>query len=92
MDDQNPFGSSFGKASNRNEAIDCSHSIFYKLLKWSPKSKDLPFEVLSWITYDENGLQDHAKLQALQRVYRPDAQNNLPLLAFVHVRSVDADS
>lgn len=85
MDDEYPFGQSFGRASKRTEAIDCSHSLYYKLLKSSPKSDDLPFEVLSWIAIDENDEQDVAKLQALRRVFRPDAHENLPLLAFVHV-------
>jgi hypothetical protein len=85
MDDEKPFGKSFGKASDRNEAIDCSHSIYYKLLKCSPESKNLPFEVLSWIAFDEKDVLDVAKLRALRRLFHPDVRNNLPLLAFVQV-------
>ena len=54
-------------------------------MKCSPESKDLPFEVLTWITLDENDDQDTAKLKALRRLFQPDAGGNLPLFAFVQV-------
>ena len=85
LDNDDPFGNSFGKVSDRNDSIECSHRIYYELLKCSPESEDIPFEVLSWITFDEYDNQDIAKLKALRRLFHPDARGNLPLFAFVQV-------
>ena len=88
LDDTIPFGESFGKATGRDEAIDCAHRIYHMLLNCSPGAKVLPFEVLAWISFDEKDVQDEAKLKALRRLFHPDARNNLTLFAFVQVNEL----
>jgi hypothetical protein len=78
-----PFGESFGTINDRNEAIEGSHRIYYKLLKCSPEKNEVPFEVLSWTCFDEKDTQDAGKLKAVRRLFRPDAHGNISLLAFV---------
>jgi len=85
MDDVYPFGKSYGKASDRNQAIEQSHILYHKLLKCSSESSGVPFEVISWITLNEENEYDPAKLKALRRLFHPDVHGNLPLLAFILV-------
>jgi hypothetical protein len=83
LDNDLPFGESFGTVRDRNDEIEGSHRIYYKLLKCSPEKKELPFEVLSWVSYDDKDIQDDGKLRALRRLFRPDARGHVSLLAFV---------
>jgi hypothetical protein len=62
-------------------------SIGRNLLKCSPEpdAKALDFDILALIATGENGAQDEAKMKALRRMFQPDSQNELTLLAFVQV-------
>lgn len=53
----------------------------------SPDSLALPFETIALGAIDANGLVDEAKYNAYHRVFRPDAQNELPLSFFI--QSID---
>jgi hypothetical protein len=85
MDESRPFGEAYGPASDRDEAIESAHKVFWKLTKFDgdDSSHSLCFDVLSLIANDENGAPVIAKLKALKKLFRPDFRNELPLLAFV---------
>ncbi|GKY97780.1 hypothetical protein MPSEU_000736200 [Mayamaea pseudoterrestris] len=84
-----PFGESFGPTWNRQVTITSSQTLYNRLLKLSDASmKSLPFDTLSVIAYGSDGTMDNAKLDAVRKVFCPDAQGQLPLIAFVG--SVDA--
>lgn len=98
MDEPNPFGDAFGPASNRDEAIESAHHVFWDLTKFEDastvsertNSQDesssnvvVNFDSLALITVDENGEVVPAKYQALKKLFRPDSRNELSLLAFI---------
>jgi hypothetical protein len=83
MDESHPFGEAFGPATTRNECIDSSHSVYYRLLKLAPEEPVLSFDVLSVLAHDEEGNDNVPKQLALKRLFRPDRYNQLPLLAFL---------
>lgn len=88
IDETHPFGEAFGPTGDRNECIESSHDVYQRLLKLTPDLHAVPFETLALAAIDENDHVDQAKIRALRRVFRPDAEDSLPLLAFV--QSVDA--
>jgi hypothetical protein len=85
MDERHPFGTAYGPAGDRDEAIRSAHHVFFQLTKIDDveSSRILSFDVLALIANDENGKEIPAKLQALKSLFRPDARNELPILAFV---------
>jgi hypothetical protein len=108
MDEPRPFGDAFGPASNRDEAIESAHHVYWDLTKFedsssgsslenivddnnnkstisitSSKRAVVNFDLLALITNDEHGEVVPAKYQALKKLFRPDARNELSLLAFV---------
>ena len=90
MDLTHPFGEAFGPASSRDECIESANILFYALLKFTPQKTAIPFETLALITgADEGGtVEDSVKKRDLQKVFRPDAWNELTKLAFI--QSIDA--
>jgi len=84
MDLSAPFGDSFGNASTRDDCIESAHRVFEQLLLLNHEpSENLSFEVISTFAYDSDGNLDRTKLFQLRRVFRPDGNNELSLLAFV---------
>jgi hypothetical protein len=84
-----PFGASFGPSWNRHETIQSSQLLYNKLMTLADATtKTLPFDTVSVIAYADDGSVDEDKLSALRKVFCPDVNNNLPLLAFVG--SIDA--
>jgi hypothetical protein len=86
MDEAYPFGESFGRAGDRDEAIRSAHKVFIRLTKINENDGEdrfLNFDVIALIANDENGIAISAKLMALKKLFRPDARNQLNLLAFV---------
>jgi hypothetical protein len=87
MDESHPFGDSFGPATTRNECIESSHSVYYRLLKLTPDSLILSNDVLFMLAQKEDGSENGSKKLALKKLFRPDRYNQLPLLAFL--QSID---
>jgi hypothetical protein len=88
LDSTEPFGESFGPAATRTECIESAHAAFQKLLAFAPHdSTGIPFDVLSIITLDDDGMEDNEKKNALRKVFRPDVHDELPLIAFI--QSID---
>jgi small-conductance mechanosensitive channel len=89
MDESHPFGAAFGPAANRDQAIASYHNVYVKLAKFDGHENPVVnFDVIALIANDSNGVPIHDKLQAVKKLFRPDARNELPLLAFV--QSCDA--
>ena len=87
FDDVHPFGEAFGSASTRDECIAASHTLFWKLVQCVPGSRSINFDVLAIVATNVDGSQDENKLKLIRRLFQPDANNELNLLAFV--QSVD---
>jgi hypothetical protein len=83
MDEAYPFGEDFGPAANRNDCIKSACTVYNKLLNMAPQSPVLSFDVLQIMTINDDGEEDLSKKQALRRIFRPDARNQLTLLAFI---------
>jgi small-conductance mechanosensitive channel len=83
LHDTYPFGDDFGPAANRDECIASSHRDFWLLMKLAPLKQALPFDVLKLIARNKDGAEDKAKVMAIRRLFRPNASNNITLLAFV---------
>ena len=89
MDDAEPFGVCFGPASSRDEFLVSAEHVFKRLLKTTPDQNCLCVEVLDMLVEDEDGaVTDCAKKKALYKMFRPNAENELSLLAFL--QSCDA--
>lgn len=84
-----PFSYAFGEASTREECIESSQNVYFRLLERTPESDVLHFETLALITVDEDSAKiDQDKARELMKLFRPDRQGNLTLIDFV--RSVDS--
>jgi hypothetical protein len=89
MDESQPFGPSFGAASSRGEFLDSAERVYRRLLKAAPEQDRLGTEVLDLLVEDEEGkIFDQAKRATLHKLFRPNAANELSLLAFL--QSCDA--
>ena len=80
---EKPFGDAYGPASNRNESIQSSANVFQKLLKLSPGSALLSYDVLKVLAENDDGTEDYTKKKTLRQLFRPDAKDELTMLAFI---------
>ena len=83
MDLQHPFSLAFGLASTRDQCIGSAQNVYQRLLKLSPGSRILTFDILRVLAMEENGVEDPVKLRSIRNLFRPDASNELPLVAFI---------
>ena len=83
MDLNHPFSEAFGPASTRDDCIASAQAVYHRLLKLSPGSTVLSFSVLREAVLNDDGFVDSTKKKALKRLFRPDASNELTLIAFV---------
>lgn len=84
MDETYPFGEDFGIASNRDEAISSAENVYRRLCKISTVDGHLPFKTLALIAMEDDETYDNVKTTAVRRLFRPDKDEKLTLLAFVH--------
>jgi hypothetical protein len=84
MDESHPFGEAFGEAAKRDDCIMSAHELYFRLLKLTPNEKELPFETLALIAQSpEDKEESHYKRGALLKLFRPDKNKKVPLLAFI---------
>ena len=84
MDDEFPFGEVFGPASTRDELVASAFEVYHRLLKLTPGRPKLLCEFYDMLALDDDGeTVNIGKRQALRKLFRPDANNELALLAFV---------
>jgi hypothetical protein len=83
MDLEYPLGTGFGPASTRDELIVSAQSLYQRLLKLAPGSRILPHSVLMVLTENEDGTEDKEKRRSLKNLFRPDADDEVPILAFL---------
>jgi hypothetical protein len=83
MDLDFPFSEAFGRASTRNEMIISAEVVYNRLMHLSPEPDVLSFSVFKILLLQEDGDEDKDKRKALRNLFRPDRNDNLPLLSFV---------
>ena len=83
MDLEYPFSEAFGSASTREELIASAQIVYRRLLNLSPGATALPTIVISALADNGDGTMDKGKVKALRALFRPDADNEIPLLAFI---------
>jgi hypothetical protein len=84
IDDTNPFGEAFGVASCRDQVLNSAELVYHRLLKLCPDRCNLSYEVFEMLVDDDDGkLVNDAKKKALKRMFRPDANLELSMLAFL---------
>jgi len=88
MDQTYPFGEDFGLASNRDEAILSAEDVYRKLCKLEVRSGRLSFDALALVALEDDETYDNVKKRAIRRLFHPDKDGLLTMLAFV--QSCDA--
>lgn len=83
MDDDRPFGEAFGPAATRDDFLSAAQAVFRRLLCMTPGREKVAADLFVALAQDENGEIDRAKKNALHKLFRPDAENELGLLAFL---------
>lgn len=83
MDIDRPFGEAFGTASNRDKCILSSHSVYRRLVKMTPEDDNLPFATLNLLAVENDEEEKQAKSAALLKLFCPDRDGKVTLLAFV---------
>ncbi|KAL3917070.1 MAG: hypothetical protein SGILL_004884, partial [Bacillariaceae sp.] len=84
MDDKFPFGEAFGPAGTREQVVASSANVFARLLKLTPGQDKVSCEFCEMLALeDDEETINISKRKALSRLFRPDAQNELSLVAFV---------
>lgn len=83
-----PFTAVFGSTTSRQECVECSESLYNRLLLLSNSPGDLKFDVLALLAIKTDGSLNEEKLKALVKLFRPDREGNLTLVDFA--KSIDA--
>jgi hypothetical protein len=83
MDEDRPFGDSFGSATNRDECIESANRVYIRLLNLTPGITTLSNDVLVMLAQEEDGTINTSKQAAMRRLFRPDRLDQIPKLAFI---------
>ena len=83
MDLEYPFSEAFGPASTRDELIASAQHVYHRLLNLAPGSKVLPSVILSAVADNGDGTEDNRKRRSLRNLFRPDADMEVQLVAFI---------
>ncbi|KAL3920631.1 MAG: hypothetical protein SGILL_003161 [Bacillariaceae sp.] len=83
MDIDWPFSESFGRAATRNEMILSAEVVYNRLMNLSTEHDILSYSVFQILLLQEDGSEDKDKRKALRNLFRPDGDDNLPMLSFV---------
>lgn len=83
MDLDFPFSESFGRAATRNEMILSAEVVYNRLMNLSSEHDILSYSVFQILLLQEDGSEDKEKRKALRNLFRPDGDDNLPMLSFV---------
>eukprot|EP00980_Cylindrotheca_fusiformis_P002338 scaffold543_cov119-Cylindrotheca_fusiformis.AAC.5 len=83
MDLDNPFGESFGPASNRNELLKSAQLLYQRLLRLAPGSHGLPQSVLSVLSENEDRTIDKAVRKSINNLFPADSDGEIPLISFL---------
>eukprot|EP00977_Amphora_coffeiformis_P011524 scaffold2767_cov177-Amphora_coffeaeformis.AAC.98 len=83
MDQTHPFGEDFGLASTRDEAILSAEDVYRKLCKLELRNGRLPFDAIALVALQDDESYDVVKKRAIRRLFHPDKDGSLTMLAFV---------
>ncbi len=83
LEDTHPFGLSFGPAVSRDSCIKSAKALYRRLLALTPGSPVLHFDVIGVLAYNADDSFDEKKAKELVKLFRPDKNDEISLLAFV---------
>ena len=84
MDDDFLFGEAFGPASTREQVVTSSATVYRRLLKLTPGKLKVSCDFYDMLALEDDGeTVNSKKLKALRRLFRPDASNEISMVAFV---------
>ena len=82
LDSKFPFSYAFGKADMRDDCIESSQNVYFRLLEKAP-DEDFHFNMIGLVALQSDGSLDQEKLKTLIKVFRPDRDGLLSLIDFV---------
>lgn len=83
LDSDVPFSPAYGSASSRKACVKNAVKVYRRLLRYTPDQQRLPFDVIGALAYGEDGEMDEEGAIDLLRVFLPDKDDTLSMLAFV---------
>ena len=83
MDQEYPFSLAYGPADTREDCVKSAQNVYTRLMIRTPDLDKLPFETISILAMDKDGVIDRDKMKSLIRLFRPDRDGSLSLLDFV---------
>jgi hypothetical protein len=81
------FSSAFGLANTREGCVESAQKVYQRLSAHSGDANTLSFQLLALLGVEEGGGLDQIKLKELIRLFRPERDGSLDVLAFV--KSID---
>jgi hypothetical protein len=81
------FSNAFGLASTREGCVESAQKVFQRLSAHGGDHNTLSFQLLALLGVEEGGGLDQIKLKELIRLFRPERDGSLDVLAFV--KSID---
>jgi hypothetical protein len=79
----NLVAKSFGETPNRRALVKNAARLYRRLLRFTPDQAVLSFDVIGALAYNSDGSLDEERAVAFLRVFLPDKDNKIPMLAFV---------
>ena len=84
IDDEYPFGEGFGPAGSRDQVVSSAANVFARLLQLTPGQEKVSCEFYEMLALEEDEETINvSKRKALTRLFRPDVNNELSMMAFV---------
>ena len=77
------FGHDYGSCATRKQCVKHAVRVYRRLLKFTPDQQMMNFDVIGALAYEEDGELDEDRAIALLRMFYPDKDDLLPMLAFV---------
>ena len=87
MESDFPFSQTYGNAANRKICVKNAVKVYRRLMRYTPDRHLLPFDVIGALAYKEDGELDEEHAVDLLRVFLPDKDDMVSMLAWV--QSVD---
>ncbi|CAB9522567.1 Mechanosensitive ion channel protein [Seminavis robusta] len=84
METQFPFSEKFGPVANRKQCVKNAMKVYKRLLRFTPGQQTLSFDVIGALAFRDDQTLDENRAIALLRVFLPDKNEALTMLAFVN--------
>ena len=83
METDYPFSPTYGSAVSRKVCVKNAVKVYRRLQRYTPDQPVLPFDVIGALAYQEDGELDEDRAIDLLRVFLPDKDDTVSMLAFV---------